>query len=473
MILLEMINMTNRITILRDILLDLHNGASPESVQEQFNHHFTGVSAMEISLMEHELMSSDSGVTFEDVMKLCNVHANLFKGAIHDVTVADTEQQGHPVYVFKEENLALRACLLRIRRLLDFLNSDTIQSSLEDQDDILSGLKRQFHLLSQFKRHYDRKEQLFFPIMERYGHDSPPKVMWGVDDDIRDLFDTSNNMLHQLSVPFDSNSIDNLLTSFDQFAYEFEEMIFKEEAILLMILLETFTQDDWLNIAHESDGIGYAIISPTEKWIPERIQFGTQDDVAVSNNAASNITQHTHENLNTDHNETTTSTRVINTPEGQFTITFTPTVQDNSTSITRDTQQPFGNGYLSIDQANMILNQLPMEITFVNKDNIFQYYNDHCPTSEMIFKRTPSQIGRHVDLCHPPKLLNKVHAIFDGLRSGERDKYDMWFKKEDKFIHVTYAALRNDNGEFEGVLEYVQDIQAFRDIDNDFYREID
>ena len=68
-----------RIHILRDILLELHNGASPESVQERFDATFTGVSAIEISLMEHELMNSDSGVTFEDVMELCDVHANLLK----------------------------------------------------------------------------------------------------------------------------------------------------------------------------------------------------------------------------------------------------------------------------------------------------------------------------------------------------------------------------------------------------------
>ena len=103
----------NRIQILKEILLDLHQGASPESVQERFNQHFKGVSALEISMMEHELMSSEDGVTFEDVMSLCNVHANLFKGAIADVEVADADQEGHPVYVFKQENLALRSAILR------------------------------------------------------------------------------------------------------------------------------------------------------------------------------------------------------------------------------------------------------------------------------------------------------------------------------------------------------------------------
>ena len=46
-----------------------------------------------------------------------------------------------------------------------------------------------------------------------------------------------------------------------------------------------------------------------------------------------------------------------------------------------------------------------MEITFVNKDEIFQYYNDHCPEQDMIFMRTPSQVGRNVELCHPSKII--------------------------------------------------------------------
>ena len=93
----------------------------------------------------------------------------------------------------------------------------------------------------------------------------------------------------------------------------------------------------------------------------------------------------------------------------------------------------------------------------------------------MIFKRTPSQIGRNVELCHPPKFLDKVRRIFKALREGERDKFEMWFKSESraKFVHVTYAAVRDESGEFQGVLEYVQDIQPFRDIDSDFYRDLD
>lgn len=450
-----------RIDILKDILLELHRGASPESVQERFEQHFTGVSAMEISLMEHELMSADTGVTFEDVIKLCNVHANLFKGAIDDVDVPDTEQEGHPVKVFKDENLALRAAIMRIRRIIENYAKPENEAF---HGEILKGLRHQFSLLGQFEKHYTRKEKLFFPIMERYGHDAPPKVMWGVDDEIRDLFKEAKAALEKLP----EGSIKDLSDKFEAFAKEFEEMIFKEEAILLMILLESLTQDDWLQIASESDAYGYAIIKPLEKWVPERQSFANEAAADTSDDKLADALDQAPTGSLTD----LTNTKVIETPEGQFTITFKP--KEKEEAVNRTTQLPFGNGYLSVEEANLILNHLPLEITFVNKDDIFQYYNDSVPAQEMIFKRTPSQVGRHVELCHPPKVLDKVKKIFELLRSGQRDKVDMWFKSEklNKFVYVTYAAVRNETGDFQGVLEYVQDIQPFLELDSDFNRDV-
>ncbi|MGT2911618.1 DUF438 domain-containing protein [Streptococcus cameli] len=436
----------DRIHVLRDILIELHNGASPESVQERFDATFSGVSAIEISLMEHELMNSDAGITFEDVMELCDVHANLFKNAVQGVEVADVDHPGHPVRIFKDENLALRAALIRVRRLFDSYEEEMDLASLVE---IEKGLKRQVELVGQFDRHYQRKEELFFPIMESYGHDSPPKVMWGVDDQIRDLFREAKDSLAHLN----KDNLPAVRTAFEAFATELESMIFKEESILLMILLECFTQDDWLQIAAESDVYGYTIIRPSEKWVPHREVFVQEQDLAqgATDQLAAN-------------------TQIIETPQGRLTIQFTPKEE----VVDRTTPQAFGNGVLSVEEANLILNHLPMEITFVNKDDVFQYYNDAVPSEEMIFKRTPSQVGRHVELCHPPKLLPKVKAIFTALRTGKKDKFEMWFHSESRgqFVHVTYAALRDKDGEFQGVLEYVQDIAPYRAIDTDFYRGI-
>lgn len=433
---------TQRIDILKGILLDLHQGASPESVQERFAAHFTGVSAIEISLMEQELISEETGITFEDVMQLCDVHANLFKNAVEEVDRPDADRAGHPVKIFKEENLALRAALLRIRRLLQKLP----HANAEDREAIHSGLVRQMDLLSQFDCHYRRKEELFFPMMEKYGHTAPPKVMWGVDDQIRELFKLAREAIQDLP----NRSFEEVTEAFEAFATEFESMIFKEESILIMLLLEALTQDDWIQIAQESSAYGYAIIRPTEVWVPDRQDFTASPEEGQQD----------------------PYTKVIDTPGGQLTLSFKPKAE---APADQKTPQAFGKGYLSVEQANLILNHLPMEITFVNKDDIFQYYNDSVPAEEMIFKRMPSQIGRHVDLCHPPKLLPKVKAIFDGLRSGQRDKFEMWFNSESrgKFVHVTYAAVRDEAGEFQGVLEYVQDIAPYRAIDTEVYRGVE
>ncbi len=494
--------MTKRIEILKDILLKLHHGASPESVQALFNEHFTGVSAIEISLMEHELMNGDHGIGFEDVMKLCNVHANLFKEAIHEVAISDTEQPGHPVHTFKLENVALRAALIRVKRLLTAIK----ESDTAVEDGLLQGLDRQFQLLGQFKRHYDRKEAVIFPIMERYGHEAPPKVMWGVDDEIRELFDRAYQSFQQYpTVP-----IETTIEQFDIFEIEFLEMIFKEESILLMILLETFSQDDWLQVAAESDFYGYAIIKPEAKWQPERVDFQNQDTAKDENTTDNDIqkdapieaskpeyNQAPHkqsEAANSEQNEgaapsqneaatplynkvdspsqNEATTRTIETEDGTFTITFEPKQQSKDT-ISRDQLLPFGNGHLSVEQANLILNHLPIELTFVNKEDIFQYYNDHVPFEEMLFKRNPGQIGRHVELCHPPKLIERVKQVFEVLRSGQQDEVKMWFKRDDQFIHITYMAVRNSQGTFEGVLELVQDIQPYFDLETDMWRGIE
>lgn len=270
-------------------------------------------------------------------------------------------------------------------------------------------------LLSQFHNHYTRKEKLFFSLMEGHGHDSPPKVMWGLDDNIRELFEVVQSDVSRIP----HESIEDVSKNFEGFALEFEEMIFKEESILLMILLETLTQDDWLSVAKESDAYGYAIIKPTAEWVPVRENFV--------------------ENIESEDSEIVSNTRVIDTPEGQFTISLTP--KERETVIDRSTPQPFGNGFLSVEQANLILNHLPLEITFVNKDEIFQYYNDGTPAEEMVFKRTPSQVGRNVELCHPPKVLDKVKKIFALLRNGERDKVSMWFRSE-KMVNLSMSPMQ-------------------------------
>ncbi|MCF3943701.1 PAS domain-containing protein [Oceanobacillus alkalisoli] len=123
-------------------------------------------------------------------------------------------------------------------------------------------------------------------------------------------------------------------------------------------------------------------------------------------------------------------------------------------------------------EADIILNNLPLEITFVDKNDIFKYFNEKVEAADMMFVRTPSSIGRNVANCHPPKSLKKVMQLIRDLKTKKRTSETMWFKKEGNVIHITYKGVFDENGEYVGILEYVQDIQPFLDLPREVKKEV-
>lgn len=516
-----------RIQVLKDILLRLHHGASPDSVEADFQAHFSDVSPIEVSLMEHELMNGDHGVGFEDVMKLCTVHAKVMAAGVQGKEVPDSQQEGHPVWLFKQENLALQAGLHRIQRLLDALESAESQGQELDPG-LLRGLTRQYQLLDQFQRHYRRKEELFFPIMESYGHDAPPKVMWGVDDQIRDLFGLAKEALRGLVDQAGGASVAQVLATYQAFVQEFKDMIFKEEAILIPLLLSLFSEDDWLAIAKDSPEFGYAIIQPDKEWVPSRVKFGGQGEngeAAESGRGAqasgqagqpaqtqplpdtdswagtgqgSNLASGPAVNIGADSVSDPSSTSTAgptakpatNSATGPTAKTATNSVADSTTSPAANSTTspapnsaadstaspapnpeadlPFGGGYLSLKEANLILNHLPFEITFIDKNDLFKYFNTSIAIENKLFPRVPSAIGRHVKMCHPPRSLDMVMTLIDDLKHKRRTSESMWFHRSDgRFAYVTYIGVFDDQDQYMGVLEYVHDIAPLLDLGPD------
>lgn len=482
-----------RIQVLKDILLRLHHGASPDSVEADFQAHFSDVSPIEVSLMEHELMNGDHGVGFEDVMKLCTVHAKVMAAGIQGKEVPDSQQEGHPVWIFKQENLALQAGLHRIQRLLDAL--ETAESQGQDLDPgLLRGLTRQYQLLDQFKRHYRRKEELFFPIMESYGHDAPPKVMWGVDDQIRDLFGLATEALKGLVDQARDASVAQVLATYQAFVQEFKDMIFKEEAILIPLLLSLFSEDDWLAIAKDSPEFGYAIIQPDKEWTPSRVQFGEQGEngevaeagrVAQAPGQAGQPAQtqapaqaqplpgaDSWAGAGQASNQASgpAADSASNSATSPTTKPSTNPVADSTTSPAPNPEAdlPFGGGYLSLKEANLILNHLPFEITFIDKNDLFKYFNTSIAIENKLFPRVPSAIGRHVKMCHPPRSLDMVMTLIDDLKHKRRASESMWFHRSDgRFAYVTYIGVFDDQDQYMGVLEYVHDIAPLLDLGPD------
>lgn len=476
----EWMTMTNssrdqRIQVLKDILLRLHHGASPDSVEADFQAHFSDVSPIEVSLMEHELMNGDHGVGFEDVMKLCTVHAKVMAAGVQGKEVPDSQQEGHPVWIFKQENLALQAGLHRIQRLLDALES--AESQGQDLDPgLLRGLTRQYQLLDQFQRHYRRKEELFFPIMESYGHDAPPKVMWGVDDQIRDLFGLAQEALKDLVDQAEDASVAQVLATYHAFVQEFKDMIFKEEAILIPLLLSLFSEDDWLAIAKDSPEFGYAIIQPDKEWVPSRVKFGAQGENGELAGAGLGAEAQNEGPAGTSAGSPTKSVASSDSDSASNSAT-SPTAKPSTNSVADSTASPapnpeadlpFGGGYLSLKEANLILNHLPFEITFIDKNDLFKYFNTSIAIENKLFPRVPSAIGRHVKMCHPPRSLDMVMTLIDDLKHKRRTSESMWFHRSDgRFAYVTYIGVFDDQNQYMGVLEYVHDIAPLLDLGPD------
>jgi hypothetical protein len=129
---------------------------------------------------------------------------------------------------------------------------------------------------------------------------------------------------------------------------------------------------------------------------------------------------------------------------------------------------PFGGGYLSLKEANLILNHLPFEITFIDKNDLFKYFNISMAIENKLFPRVPSAIGRHVKMCHPPRSLDMVMALIDDLKHKRRTSESMWFHRSDgRFAYVTYIGVFDDQDQYMGVLEYVHNIAPLLDLGPD------
>ncbi|WP_407309482.1 DUF438 domain-containing protein [Desulfosporosinus sp. SB140] len=393
-------NREYRQKVLKELITELHSGKTVEDVKARFEELIKGISVKEISEMEQALIMD--GMPVEEIQNLCDVHAALFEGSIEEIHQPEKPETipGHPVYMFKKEN-----------REIEKLLNEKIKPNLEKlkhSDDMgnTNTLLENINLLWEIDKHYSRKENLLFPYLEKYGITAPPKVMWGVDDEIRGAIKALKTLLS-------SGGINTEVTKKAHEAVnKVQEMISKEENILFPMALETLTEDEWLNIAKESGEIGYTLIQPKEQWKP------------VSKAAEEKVKQQGEEL--TDHGNVS-----------------------------------FDAGILSPKEINAILNTLPVDITFVDKNGTVKYFSQG---KERIFARPKTILGRRVENCHPPASLQIVEKIVDDLKTGKKDHEDFWIKMEETYAFIRYFTVNDEKGDFLGIMEVTQDIAPIQKI---------
>lgn len=394
-------NREHRQKVLKDLIKQLHDGKTVDEVKAQFEETFKDVSANEISAAEQALIMEGMPVT--EIQRLCDVHASVFKGSIEEIHAPQQESEldGHPLNTFKSENRALE-------ELIVSEIDDSLENWLENKDTAsLWKLKQDVALLSEINLHYVKKENIFFPLMEKYGITAPPKVMWGVDDEIRAEIKEAQAWLNDNFKPQDE-----VAAKIRAAGNRISEMIFKEEEIMIPMLVENLTQAEWKQAAEDFKEIGYCLIEDVPNWTPI---------------------------YKTETEEKQASTPAPDT-EGQIILP---------------------SGVFKLEELTKMLDTLPFDITFVDKNDRVKYFSQ---SEERIFPRSKSIIGREVSNCHPPKSVHVVEKIVEDFKSGAKDHEDFWINMGPNYVFIRYFAVRSDEGEYLGTVEVTQNIKPIQEI---------
>ena len=389
---------SERVEQLKGFLKRLGTGEELGAVREDFASQFKHVEASEIMKAEQGLMRE--GTPLEEVQQLCDLHSALFHGStIHEQMDAE-HAKVEAVLEAQEKSKSVVTLVETVGHPLNQLTEenkalDALIESIRPKVADKTATIDDVNTVRQVSVHYAKKGDLLYPKLKvDYAIGGPSMVMWTVDGDIRDqLGDLAKS----------SQSVDDWYRRFDELLTRAQEMIYKEQNILFPICAENFSKEEW-----------YQIYKDTAQY--EEI-FGVKR---------------------------------IAWPEADAALATQSTKQsgdDNAIGLI--------GGTLTVEQLDAMLNTMPMEVTFVDHEDINRYFND----GEKVFKRPTTAIGRDVYSCHPPKVEPIVRGIIDSFRKGDRDNVAVWLEKQGRPFYVNYMAVRDQNNNYIGTLELVQDMQ--------------
>ena len=242
--------------------------------------------------------------------------------------------------------------------------------------------------LKELTEQYQLKENILFPIIERYIDESRcVQLMWAIHDDIRTTITELIAMVEDTEA-----AVSDLNRLFGKLFFDMKSMVFREEQILLPSILDRVPKNVLMELTLEQHAQGQ--VSAADARISE---------------------------------------------DGIDLITGNPSAR----------------------QLIQIFNALPVDITLVDADDRVVYFNT---PKHRIFPRAKAVIGRTVQNCHPPKSMHMVQRIIDAFRSKERSEAEFCITIGGRYVRITYTAIYDDTGMYDGTLEVSQDITALRDL---------
>jgi len=391
-----------RINSLYDFCYRLTEGEKGSDLIKKHQAAINDLTANDIIQVVHRLIESDLPL---DKIKIgINKALNVFhKQILAQEQVSLPEE--HFLTYLKKENRELERRLQNLKSWVKDFNNENLDS-LKIAEHLRIGVED----LMQMEKHYIRKENILFPYFEKeFPQYKCLGLMWSIHDDIRNR--QKALLMALLEIDLDKKHINKLLG--DLF-FDMYTIIFREEYLLFPVALHAVNQDAWDEMLQQSDALGYAYIQAPKIKKKEKVK---KDQSFVSDFLSENKLENT----------------LLN----------------------------FDTGLMTLQQAILLLNNLPVDITMIDENDKVCFFSN---PKERFFPRSKAIIGRTVQNCHPPESVHIVNELVEAFRDGSKDSEPFWIEMKGRFILIQYFALRDEKGFYKGCIEVSQDLTDIRSL---------
>ncbi|MDK9711823.1 DUF438 domain-containing protein [Acidaminobacter sp.] len=274
--------------------------------------------------------------------------------------------------------------------------------TLENREKLLETLTP----LLEFEAHYLKKENILFPVMEqRMPRFEGVGIMWALHDNTR------ANLKHVIQMLTEGTASEQEINAeLGQLFFNMIGLDQKESLILYPCASEVLDPETFKAMTQQSFEYGFPFLDP--QTLPEPVSA---------------------DGLSAPHPTPNFQGLEINT----------------------------GTGTLSADQLVMMLNALPVDMTYLDENDKVRYFSR---PKDRFFPRSAAIIGRDVRYCHPPQSVDKVLDIVQAFKEGRQDTASFWIDLRGRKVLIQYFALRTPGASadgpptYRGVLEVSQDI---------------
>ena len=370
---------------------------SADEARLQIKERVGKVSAYHVAYIEQTMTEETSDECIrEDVHAVINMLGDQIDNTMPNLP-AD-----HPIMHYLKENEEMKRLLLAVEDLVQYPMIKNQWLELYDK-------------ISQYPIHYKRKQNQLYPMLERKGFTRPTTTMWTFDDMVRDEIREAERLLRE-------DQEDAFIKQQERVLLYARDLMEKEEFILYPTSMALISEEEFEDMKSGDQEIGFAFFEVEHKTTENKVETQPKEQNNFANDLQALLTKYGYSAGGGDKLDVTT-------------------------------------GKLTLEQVNLIYKHLPIDISFVDENELVCFYSD---TDHRIFPRSKNVIGREVMNCHPRKSAHIVREVIDKLRSGEQDKAEFWINKPGLFIYIIYVAVRDKDGNFRGVLEMMQDCTHIR-----------